>query len=173
MFFSFPPILTPSKHEEHCQEQFDESAKVLPFLWSPSQQLVLVLVPNQKEETFWFWIPAEETTTNLHLVVDLEGVSKVVLARSDLRDPLLKVEDVDGELVSLGGRRPKQLGRVLHEGLVGLGKNKCLWESICLDLASFTHSLVPPKCIYWMACYSGVLCCIFKTNRIVGLFIYC
>ena len=42
------------------------------------------------------------------------------MARSDLCNPLLKVEDVNGELVRLGGRRPKQLGRVLHEGLVGL-----------------------------------------------------
>ena len=42
------------------------------------------------------------------------------MARSDLCNPLLKVEDVNGELVRLGGGRPKQLGGVLHEGLVGL-----------------------------------------------------
>ena len=89
-----------------------------------------------------------DSRTNLHLVVYLQRVSEVVLTRGDLCDPLLKVENVNGELVSLRRGRAKQLGRVLHEGLVGLGKNKCLWESICLDLASFTHSLVPPKCIY-------------------------
>ena len=55
-----------------------------------------------------------------HPVVDLDGVGHVGCLRRDLRNPLLKVEDVDGELVRVRTRCPEQLGAVLHEGLVRL-----------------------------------------------------
>ena len=67
-----------------------------------------------------------DSRTNLHLVVDLQRVSEVVLTRGDLCDPLLKVEDVNSELVSLRRGRAKQLRRVLHEGLVSLRAKICL-----------------------------------------------
>ena len=60
----------------------------------------------------------------LHFVVDLDGVLEVGDVRRNLRDPLLKVEHVHGKLVRLGAGGPEQLGRVLHEGLVGL-QMKC------------------------------------------------
>ena len=56
----------------------------------------------------------------LHLVVDLDGVGQVVEVGGDLRDALLEVEDVHGELVRLVAGSPEQLGRVLHERLVRL-----------------------------------------------------
>ena len=56
----------------------------------------------------------------LHLVVDLDGVGQVVEVGGDLRDALLEIEDVHGELVRLVAGSPEQLGRVLHERLVCL-----------------------------------------------------
>jgi hypothetical protein len=62
----------------------------------------------------------ELTRAHLHPIVDFDRIGEVLEPWCDLSDPLLKVEDVYGELVGLGAGGTKQLSRVLHEGLVGL-----------------------------------------------------
>ena len=56
----------------------------------------------------------------LQLVINLDGVTHVLLVWSYLRNPLLEVEDVNSELGSLRTWGSKQLSGVLHEGLICL-----------------------------------------------------